>query len=91
MVKNPGFSLFILFRDIPLKSSVFLGGCMVRVVINLQKKSCGREQSGYSEFSEGLEVASGKIMVIRSPLNSLGCQRLMATKKRRGDLRKWGV
>lgn len=40
---------------------------------------------------KGLKVASGKIMVIRSPLNSLGYQRLMAAEKRRGDLRKWGV
>lgn len=30
-------------------------------------------------------------IVIGSLLNSLGYQRLMATKKRRGDLRKWGV
>lgn len=54
MVGSPEFPLFILFRDVPLKSSVLLGGCMVHAVISLQKKSELRKTAKeYSEFSEG--------------------------------------
>lgn len=92
MVGSPEFPLFILFRDVPLKSSVFLGGCMVHDVISLQEKSELRKRAKeHSEFSEGSQGSFWQDYGNQEPTELSGLSEANGYQEKEGGTLESGV